>query len=134
MNIFSLKTVKSDAGAVMQVRHPETEEPIEGMTITLLGHDSHVYRRITTQRQQAALNRMAHGKKATKLDAEKLTEDGINDLVELTVCWTGFDDADGKPMAFDPLYVKNIYTDPGLSWLVDQVRDFVGDRSNFLGN
>ena len=54
--------------------------------------------------------------------------------MELTVGWTGFDDADGKPMTFDQLYVKNIYTDPGLSWLVDQVRDFVGDRSNFFGN
>lgn len=132
MNIHSLKTVKAEQGAVMEVTHPETEEVIKGMSITLLGQDSSTYRKIMLKRQQAALNRMSKGKKADALNAEKLAEDSIDDLVAMTIGWAGFDDEKGAPILFSAEEVRKVYSDPELGWLIDQVREFVGDRANFF--
>lgn len=131
MDLSKLKTSKSEQGAVLQILHPSTEEPIKGMTITLLGQDSSVYRKIQLGKQQAALNRMAKGKKVADLNAEKLAEDTLDDLVSLTIDWTGFE-LDGKKLECTPENVLNVYSDVGLSWLKEQVNEFIGDRANFL--
>jgi len=119
----------ADDGAVLNIVHPETEELIDGMTITLLGQDSKVYRKLQMGKQQAALNRMAKGKKAIDLDAEKLSEDSIEDLVKLTTAWTGFA-LDGKKLEFTPDNVRMVYTD--WAWIKEQVQEFVGNRANFF--
>lgn len=129
MDLSQLKTVKSDEGATLQILHPSTMEPIEGMTITLLGQDSQVYRKLSLGKQQAALNRMNKGKKAADLDAEKLSEDSINDLVKLTVSWTGFE-RDGKPVEFTDVNVKNIYHE--FPFIREQAQEFIADRANFF--
>ena len=128
-DLNSLKPVMADDGAVLNIVHPETEELIEGMTITLLGQDSKVYRKLQMGKQQAALNRMAKGKKAIDLDAEKLSEDSIEDLVKLTTAWTGFA-LDGKKLEFTPDNVRMVYND--WAWIKEQVQEFVGNRANFF--
>jgi hypothetical protein len=128
-DLNSLKPVMADDGAVLNIVHPETEELIDGMTITLLGQDSKVYRKLQMGKQQAALNRMAKGKKAIDLDAEKLSEDSIEDLVKLTTAWTGFA-LDGKKLEFTPDNIRMVYTD--WAWIKEQVQEFVGNRANFF--
>lgn len=130
-DISTLKAKKADSGAVLQVIHPGTDEPIKGMTITLLGQDSAVYRKISIAKQQTAINRMAKGKKAADLDAEKLAEDSIEDLVKLTVGWTGFADK-GKELECTEESVRAIFADPGFAWLKEQAQAFVNDRANFF--
>jgi hypothetical protein len=132
INMFdlnSLKPVKADDGAVLQILHPESEEAIEGMTITLLGQDSKVYRKIQLSKQQAALNRISKGKRAVDLDAEKLAEDSIDDLVKLTVSWSGFKLDDVK-LDCTPENVRKVYNE--WSWIKEQVSEFVADRANFF--
>jgi hypothetical protein len=128
-DLNSLKPVMADDGAVLNIVHPETEEVIDGMTITLLGQDSKLYRKIQLGKQQAALNRMAKGKKAIDLDAEKLSEDSIDDLVKLTTAWSGFV-LDGKDLDCTPENVRKVYTE--WSWIKEQVQEFVGNRANFF--
>lgn len=128
-DLNSLKPVMADDGAVLNIVHPETEEVIDGMTITLLGQDSKLYRKIQLSKQQAALNRMAKGKKALDLDAEKLSEDSIDDLVKLTTAWSGFV-LDGKDLDCTPENVRAVYSD--WSWIKEQVQEFVGNRANFF--
>jgi hypothetical protein len=128
-DLNSLKPVKADDGATLQIVHPESEEVIDGMTITLLGQDSKVYRKIQLAKQQAALNRIAKGKKAIDLDAEKLAEDSIDDLVQLTTGWTGFV-LDGVDLKCTPENVRTVYGE--WAWIKEQVQEFVADRSNFF--
>lgn len=129
MDLKNLKPVMADEGALMQVRHPETEEAIEGMTIILLGQDSAVYRKIQLAKQQAALSRISKGKKAVDLDAEKLAEDSIDDLVKLTVDWEGFT-LDGKTLEATPENVRMVYSE--WNWIKEQAQEFVADRANFF--
>ena len=128
-DLNSLKPVMADDGAVLNIVHPETEEVIDGMTITLLGQDSKIYRKLQLGKQQAALNRMAKGKKALDLDAEKLSEDSIDDLVKLTTSWDGFE-LDGVKLDCTPENVRKVYTD--WAWIKEQVQEFVGNRANFF--
>lgn len=129
MDLNSLKPVKADKGATLAIVHPETEEPIEGMTITLLGQDSAVYRKIQLAKQQAILNRMAKGKKMVDLDAEKLAEDTIDDLVKLTVKWTGFE-MGGEDLPCTPENCRMVYSD--WPWIREQAQEFVANRANFF--
>lgn len=129
MDLNSLKPVKADKGATLEVLHPETEEPIEGMTITLLGQDSAVYRKLQLTKQQAILNRMAKGKKAAELDAEKLADESIDDLVKLTVKWTGFE-VNGEALAATPENFRTVYTE--WPWIREQAAEFVANRANFF--
>jgi len=128
-DLNSLKPVMADDGAVLKIVHPETEEVIEGMTVTLLGQDSKVYRKLQMSKQQAALNRISKGKKAVDFDAEKLAEDSIDDLVKLTTAWSGFT-LDGKDLECTPENVRTVYAD--WSWIKEQVQEFVGNRANFF--
>lgn len=129
MDLNALKPVKADEGAILELRHPETEELIDGMTITLLGQDSAVYRKIQLTKQQAALSRISKGKRAVDLDAEKLAEDGIDDLVKLTIDWTGFK-LDGKELKPTEENVRKVYTE--WQWIREQVQEFVASRANFF--
>lgn len=128
-DLNSLKPVMADDGATLNIVHPETEEVIEGMKITLLGQDSKVYRKIQLAKQQAALNRISKGKKAVDFDAEKLAEDSIDDLVKLTVSWEGFT-LDSKKLDCTPENVRKVYGE--WSWIKEQVSEFVADRANFF--
>lgn len=129
MDLNQLKTAKADEGVVMEVRHPETEEAIEGMTITLLGQDSAVYRKISLAKQQVALNRISKGKKIADLDAEKLAEDSVDDLVKMTVSWTGFS-LDGKDLKPTADNFRMVYAE--WPWIKEQAQEFVANRANFF--
>lgn len=129
MDLNNLKPVLADQGAVMQVVHPDTQEPIEGMTITLLGQDSNVYEKISLKKQQSALARISRGKNALDVDAAQMQADGINDLVALTVDWTGFE-LDGKALKATHEHFRQVYV--GWKWIREQVQEFVADRANFF--
>ncbi len=129
MDLNKLKPVKADEGSVLELRHPESEEPIAGMTITLLGQDSAIYRKISIAKQQAVLSRMSKGKKALDLDAEKLAEDSIDELVKLTVDWSGFK-LDGKDLECNPKNARTVYSE--WPWIKEQAQEFVANRANFF--
>ncbi len=129
MDIFSLKTNKADVGVACRIKHPATEEVIEGVTLTLLGMDSAKNRAIQRKKQQAALDRLSKGKKAMRLVAEDLDEDAIGDLADITTAWTGVT-KDGNPVEFTRDNVVMVYTE--LPWMREQAQDFVNDRANFL--
>ena len=129
MDLNALKKIDLDKPSTFEVIDPATDEPQKGMTITILGQDSAVYRQLQTKKQQAILNRMAKGKKIADLDAEKLAEDTINDLVVLTVSWTGFT-MDKEPAPCTPDNVRLVYT--AMPWIREQAQEFVNNRANFF--
>lgn len=131
MDLNKLRLSKTETGSVLQILHPVTLEPIDGMTVTLLGQDSSLYRKLQLKRQQAALDRMAKGRNAEKLDAEKLAQTTVDDLSQLTTAWTGFVDG-GKELECNPENVLKLLKDNELAWLKDQMLEFVNERANFL--
>lgn len=129
MDLNTLKATNAETGVVMEVTHPETEEPIAGMSLTLLGQDSSAYKKLKRAKQNAMLARVQKGKKAAVMDAEQLEKDSIDELVQLTTAWTGFE-LDGVALEFTPANVRMVYE--GWDWLREQAQEFVGNRANYF--
>lgn len=129
MDLNKLKPALADEGAVLELLHPDTEEVIPGMTITLMGHDSATYRKITLKKQQAALSRLSKGKKAIDYKAEQIETDTVDELIALTVGWTGFE-LDGAPLEATPDNCRTVYTE--WKWIREQAQDFVSNRAHFF--
>ena len=129
MDLNNLKPDLADEGVVMEVVHPDTEEPIDDMTITLMGQDSAAYRKLALKKQQAVLSRLSKGKKAAEFKAEQIEADAIDELVALTVTWTGFDRGKDE-IEPTPKNFREIYTD--FRWIREQAQEFVANRANFF--
>ncbi len=124
MDLASLEPASE--GVEMQVRHPATNAPIDGMAITVLGLDS----ARAVQMQRAATNRrLKQGINKMKWSAEEIDEDGIQMLSALTTSWRGIE-LDGKPLECNRQNATTLYT--RFRWLREQVDEFVGERANFL--
>jgi len=118
-------TEHANRGAQLQVLHPVNKTPIEGMIITLLGTDSTLYRqRFAAWRQKFINTNNVPGIN----DAE---EQAMECRAACTVNWKGME-RDGKPYECTPQNVRELYSNPGYSWLVEQVDAFIQDRSNFF--
>lgn len=134
MDLTKLTTDLSDTGAVLELRHPDSADIIEGMTMTMLGVDSEVYAKRAHEKTVANISR-AQKKGRRALDPEDLArqneEATIEDLVALTKGWTGFEE-DGVELDCSPENVRRILKTRGLSWIRKQAEDFVNDIGNFI--
>lgn len=128
MDLSKYETKNSDTGAQMQVLDPNGD-PIKGAKITLLGKDSKAHKAIDRKRQQAAIDRMAKGKKALGMKAETLAEQSLDDLAELTLDM-GPLEIDGKKIGADKTLIRQAYE--RYPFLAEQSREFIEDRANFF--
>lgn len=133
MDLSQYDTAK-DEGAVMQLRHPGTDQPLlDGeapITITLISRDSNQFqslqRKVTNRRLQRA------GKAGKlKVSIEEIEEDSIDLLVAATKGWQGIE-FKGSVLPYSPENARVLYE--ALPWVKEQVDAFINDRSNFLGN
>ena len=123
-------TKNADRGAVLNVLHPITGEPIEGVTVTLLGKDSTLYnRKLAELRQSLKISK-------TDVSVEIVNESLLDIKVAAVVAWTGIELADdaGKlaPLPCTPENVRLILADTGYKWLSDQIEVFIDNRANFF--
>jgi hypothetical protein len=113
----------ADKGAVLQVLHPATGEPLEGVTITLLGQDSKVYKGKIADLRRRVINSKG------KVDIDRAETEAMNSRVAMTIGWNGIEE-NGEPKECTPDNVRYFYDK--YDWLIEQVDKFVGDRSNFF--
>jgi hypothetical protein len=127
-DLTNLDTVDAaEKGAVMEVLHPTDNVPI-GMTITLVGVDSDVYRKTVNKSIDKRLQRMRPGQ-SFPFSAEEQEENGLNLLASCTLAWEGVV-VDGEELPCTKENAKALYR--RFPWLKEQVDMFIGDRSNFL--
>jgi hypothetical protein len=123
-----------DSPIDMEVLHPTTRKPI-GLTLSVYGTDSGVYRSAAAQRSERRLKMMKGGR--TNLTSEEIEEDAMNILIVSTAGWVWGKDAAGVPcsfhgemLAFNRANVDRVFR--ALPWIPEQVDAFMGDRSNFF--
>ncbi len=125
MDISTLSTsALSNDGAELKIRHPKTGKDT-GIVFVLRGRDAKVYRKLTNEfRAKAMREKLDDPVEAAELKA-------VDSRVACTVTWKGME-KDGKEWEFSAERARELYTDEGYSWLVDQVDSFIQDRANFL--
>lgn len=127
MDISTVKIAdNADIGAVLTVLHPATGVETD-IKIRLSGTDSSIYRNWLIR----SVNKKANTKKQKKVSFEEAEQSSTELLAALTLSWEGIE-AGGKELKFTHEAAVDLYADPNMKWLREQVDEFVGERSNFF--
>jgi hypothetical protein len=136
MSRFASLLLDVDKPGRMAIRHPATGEPmtnsaLEAAYVDVYSSDSEIARKhqraIGQRRFEEAQRRRKRGAKY-----EEFEEANIDFLVALTAGWrlVGLDGGD-LDVPFNKDAARELYSEPGMTWLRDQVEEFAGDRANF---
>ena len=130
MDLANLDLSKNaEIEAVLHVVHPITLEDLfddnnNPVTITLLGMESSIAKRIGKARSQKQLN-----SRKNKQDLDEIRAFGISLMAKLTVASSGFKENGIEVNLGDNDEAVRVYSQ--YSWLRDQVDEFIMDRANF---
>jgi len=132
-------TLKSpEDGKTLKIPDPKGELDDQGkpafvpITISLVRMDCReavVFR----QKQQNQKLGAASRKGRVKITAKEIEEDALDLAVMCTRAWTNFVIGD-ENLACNAGNVRKVYSDAKFSWILEQVTEFIGEESHFLGN
>lgn len=133
MSKFAGMALEVDKPERMTIVHPGTRQPLRDEKgneafIDLHSGDSDVARK----HGRAVANRRLGMRGRVKLTAQELEADAAELLSALTAGWLLLD-LTGQPIEveFSRENARELFTEPGLAWLREQVDEFVADRGNF---
>ena len=126
---FNLKTIKTLESFEVEIKDEEGNGT--GVFFTLAGPNHHVRRTA-----QLALNRkmIAQANKTGKVelpDPEDAEKDRMKNLASATLAWRGYANDEGQEIQFSPSAALELYQDPEMMWLVDQVDTALGAKERF---
>jgi len=139
-DLTELMTNRADEGATMTLMDPKSDltrpyrrdqaDPESApITITCLGRDSKVWRRMQHAQQSRRLT-AAMRKGKMKFDAEAAAADALDLLVACVVDWDGIE-LEGKPWPCTEANRRKLLA--GCEWMREQIDEFVDDRATYLG-
>lgn len=106
-------------------------------TLTMLGSDSDIAKRLNRQQRATLQNRLSamafRGEKQEGLTEDDLAAQEAHDLeivIACTVAWTGFEDDDDDATPCTPETVRAVYE--SAPYLVEQAMRHLRDRSRFF--
>jgi hypothetical protein len=126
----------ADAGAELQLLRldasPLLNKKKEPITLTLLGSDSSLYRRLNRELGRARLARMQKSRTTATTDEEldRIEKEDIDLLARITTGWSGILDTKDKPIPFSLENAVDLYTKFPVAR--EQAERFVVDRGRFI--
>jgi hypothetical protein len=133
MNPFSGLELEVDRSSRMTIMHPTTNMPLRDKDgcdawIELYSNDSTIARRHERAIRQRRLSMRIPG----KITADEIEASAVELLAALTRDWRLLD-LSGVPIdqPFSIEAARQLYSNPALLWLREQVDAFVSDRANF---
>lgn len=126
-DLASYRTSKMDT-ATVEITDPISGE-FTGIRITVASPDSAKYRQISMKIQNEQLTYAMKNK--GKTSAERLANNALEVLVGATVAWEGITEG-GKELPCTPENVRKVYEE--VSFIKDQIDEFLGDARNFFKN
>jgi hypothetical protein len=130
-DLAQMSSDRSEQGAVLTLRHPVTNENLEGWNITLVGKDSATFQRVNQKFVDKQLADASSNRGKPKVKSADLQRQNIDTLVACTKGWEGLI-LNGQPFAFSDENARKLYTEN--AWIKEQAESFIEDRANFLGN
>ncbi len=133
INLSDFNTERlSREGIWMQLLSIKDGSPLPAR-IKLGGTDTKEYKQLERKRRDRRLNNQATGGfRNQKIKTAELEHDIIEGFANLTFDWENIS-MDGKTLLeCTPENIRRLYSEPGYSWIVEQIDRFVGDRANFI--
>ena len=130
---LSLLAAETTQGATMQIYHPKTGKPVEGMTVTVLSLQHETVQAVFRKHRAAAAMRVDRQGKPLELTEEQTEKNAIETYQALIESWEGFV-LDGKPLKCDKQSIAMIVSDTNKrwDWLLGDVLSFASNLSNYF--
>lgn len=130
MSGFNLKSIKQVFTAEVQIKDPNGE-PL-GVTFELAGPEHPERKRITFAQSRKFMKAYAKTGRAEMPEPEDAEAQKKDNLAAFTLGWKGLVDDKGVDIAFSKQAALDLYRDPEMAWLVDQLDSALGDKELFI--
>lgn len=130
MSGFNLKSIKQVFSAEIEIKDPNGE-PL-GVTFELAGPEHPDRKRITFAQNRKFLKAYAKTGRAEMPEPEDAEAQKKENLAAFTLGWKGLLDEKGKEVPFSKAAALEMYRDPEMAWLVDQIDNALGDKELFI--
>lgn len=132
MSGFNLKSIKQVFSAEVKIKDPNGE-PL-GVTFEIAGPEHPDRKRITFAQIRKYLKEQHKngGKPPASKEPEELEDQKFENLAAFTLGWKGLIDDEGKEIPFSKSAALEMYRDPEMAWLVEQLDTAIGDKELFI--
>jgi tryptophan 2,3-dioxygenase len=121
----------ASTGAVsVPLRNPATLEKLEGIEVRVFGKASQRYREYT-RNQTSVLIEKQKSKAKNEITVDKIENDRIEFAAMMTEEIVGISSEDGSPLD-NKIALIEVYKNPDLYWLLEQVEEAINDTTNFF--
>lgn len=133
MSKFSALELPVEQASRLIVVHPVSRQPLRDKDgkeafVDLFSADSEVARK----HQRSIARRRLASRGRGKITPEELEAEAVELLSALTAGWRLIDfDGNAVEIEFSQESARELYASPGMTWLREQVDEFVADRGNF---
>lgn len=128
---FNLKSIRQVASAKIQVKDPATGDPT-GVIFEMAGPEHPDRKRITFAQSRKFLRSYAKTGRAEMPEPEDAESQKKENLAAFTLGWTGLIDDTGAPVVFSKTAALELYNNPEMGWLVDQLDSALGEKELFI--
>lgn len=130
--MFDINTLAVSPSTSVHLKHPATGEELfedadkkKPVKISVYGPGSKEYRAAQSQVTNENLARRRKGVTAESMERSRVEV--------LARCTSGFENFGYKGQPFSSDVAREMYADPAMVWVRDQVEEALGDLGNFLG-
>ncbi len=128
---FNLKSIRQVASAKIQIKDPATGDPT-GVIFEMAGPEHPDRKRITFAQSRKFLRSYAKTGRAEMPEPEDAESQKKENLAAFTLGWTGLIDDAGAPVVFSKAAALELYNNPEMGWLVDQLDSALGEKELFI--
>jgi len=128
---FNLKSIRQVASAKIQVKDPATGDPT-GVIFEMAGPEHPDRKRITFAQSRKFLRSYAKTGRAEMPEPEDAESQKKENLAAFTLGWTGLIDDAGAPVVYSKAAALELYNNPEMGWLVDQLDSALGEKELFI--
>lgn len=129
MSGFNLKSIEQAASAEVAIKQPDGTPT--GVVFEIAGPEHPERKRIKFAQERKALSRYQKTGKVEMPDPEEAESSKHENLAAYTLGWKGYA-VDGVEVPFSKAAALELYRDPKMAWLVDQLDAALGDKELFI--
>ena len=130
MSGFNLKSIKQVDSAMIAIKDPSGAPT--GVVFEMAGPEHPERKRITLAQSRKFLKAFNKTGRGAPIEPEEAEIERKENLAAYTLGWSGFADDDGKPVPFSKQAALEMYNNPQMAWLVDQLDKAVTDIEVFI--
>ena len=127
----NIRAIRRAASAHIEIKDPADGTPT-GVRFEIAGPEHPERKRIAFAQSRRTLKRYEKTGRFEMPDPEEAEASKLENLAAFTLGWENFVDDQGKDVPFSRATALELYSDPEMGWLVEQVEAALGDRELFI--